>query len=90
MADNLDAFLPNVVTQDTRKRLQAHGELVSYLRDLSNSTNCDEIDRIIDGLTSWINSSNYKVCMFTMTCPLCVRKVVEGHCHCHSCTEMRK
>ena len=82
MADNLDAFLPNVVTQDTRKRLQAYGELVSYLRDPSNSTNCDEIDRIIDGLTSWINSSNYKVCMFTMACPLCARKVVEGHCFC--------
>ena len=66
MADSLDVFLPNVVTQDTRKRLQAHGELVSYLRDPSNSTNCEELDRIVDGLTSWISSSNYKVCSLSI------------------------
>ena len=64
MADNLDSFLPGVATQDTRKRIQVHGELVSYLRDPANSINCDEMDRFVDGLTSWISSSNYKVCIY--------------------------
>lgn len=63
MAETLDAFLPGVTTQDTRKRLQVHTDLVAYLHDPANSTACEELDRFIDGLSSWINSSNYKVCV---------------------------
>ena len=57
----LDAFLPNVQTQDTRKRVQVHPELVAFLKDPESSLYCEEMDRIIDGLAQWIGSSNFKV-----------------------------
>ncbi|XP_033732918.1 CLIP-associating protein 1-like isoform X3 [Pecten maximus] len=57
----LDDFLPNVTTQDTRKRIQAHGELIPFLSDPHSSLTCGDIDELINGLTGWVNSSNYKV-----------------------------
>lgn len=62
MAGNtLDTFLPNVQTQDTRKRLQVHPELVAFLKDPESSLYCEEMDRLVDALSAWINSSNFKV-----------------------------
>lgn len=57
----LDDFLPNVTTQDTRKRVQAHSDLLPYLSDPHSSLACTEIDDFIGGLVGWINCSNYKV-----------------------------
>ncbi|XP_069119540.1 CLIP-associating protein 1-like isoform X2 [Argopecten irradians] len=57
----LDDFLPNVTTQDTRKRIQAHGDLIPFLSDPHSSLNCSDIDELINGLVGWVNSSNYKV-----------------------------
>ncbi|XP_021373904.1 CLIP-associating protein 1-like isoform X5 [Mizuhopecten yessoensis] len=57
----LDDFLPNVITQDTRKRIQAHGDLIPYLSDPHSSLTCGDIDELINGLVGWVNSSNYKV-----------------------------
>ena len=61
MAYSLDEFLPNVLTQDTRKRQQAYNELVPYLQDPSSSLACEEFDKFVDGIASWISSSNFKV-----------------------------
>ena len=61
MASSLDDFTPGVVTQDTRKRIATHPELLSYLRDPSSSLQCEELDKFIDGLSSWVGSSNFKV-----------------------------
>ena len=57
----MDTFLPNVQTQDTRKRIQVHPEVVAYLHDPESSLYCEEMDRFVDGLAGWISSSNYKV-----------------------------
>ena len=61
MASTLDDFLANVVTTDTRKRVQCYEDLLPYLSDPTSSLQCDEFDRFVEGLTGWINSSNYKV-----------------------------
>lgn len=59
--ETLDSFLPNVTTQDTRKRIQAHQDLVPYLSDPHSSLTCPEMDEFIGGLVGWVNCSNYKV-----------------------------
>lgn len=59
--ETLDSFLPNVTTQDTRKRIQAHQDLVPYLSDPHSSLACPEMDEFIGGLVGWVNCSNYKV-----------------------------
>ncbi|XP_064594427.1 CLIP-associating protein 1-like isoform X2 [Liolophura sinensis] len=57
----LDDFLPNIVTQDTRKRIQSHAELVPYLSDPRSGLDCEDIDLLVDGLVGWVNCSNYKI-----------------------------
>ncbi|XP_052686026.1 CLIP-associating protein 1-like isoform X11 [Crassostrea angulata] len=61
--ETLDSFLPNVTTQDTRKRIQAHQDLVPYLSDPHSSLTCPEMDEFIGGLVGWVNCSNYKISM---------------------------
>lgn len=61
--ETLDSFLPNVTTQDTRKRIQAHQDLVPYLSDPHSSLACPEMDEFIGGLVGWVNCSNYKISM---------------------------
>ena len=57
----IDHFLPGVTATDTHKRLQAHQDLINFLNDPAAEIQCDDLDQIIDGLASWMNSSNYKV-----------------------------
>ena len=52
---------PGVTTSDTRKRIQTHADLVTYLRDPCCSLSCLEIDEFIGGLVAWVNCSNYKI-----------------------------
>ncbi|KAK2159527.1 hypothetical protein LSH36_151g02038 [Paralvinella palmiformis] len=61
MAQSLDYFLPSVQTQDTRKRLAIYEEIADYLRDDSSNIALDDVDKLVDGLASWVTSSNYKV-----------------------------
>ena len=61
MAQSLDYFIPNVLTSDTHKRIQAHTEIVPYLQDVHSSLYCEDMDRLVDGLASWVSHSNYKV-----------------------------
>jgi len=64
-ADTLDYFLPSILSQDTRKRLEAGEELVSYLRNKQTSLYCEEMDKLADGLASWVSCSNFKVQLHT-------------------------
>ena len=61
MAQSLDYFLPSVQTQDTRKRLAAYDDIATYLKDESSNIVTDDMDKFVDGLASWVTSSNYKV-----------------------------
>lgn len=60
-ADNLDHFLPNILTQETRRRIQLHEEIVNYLQNPNASIKCEDMDRFLDGISSWIVASNFKV-----------------------------
>lgn len=68
MADSLDYFLPNITTADVRRRLKAYEELVEYLKTEHSSLRCQEMDHMVDGLCSWISSSNFKVCLSLYVC----------------------
>ena len=57
----LDDIASNVMKSDTVSRLHAAQELQEYLLDTSNSLQCDNMDRLVDALASWVNSSNFKV-----------------------------
>jgi len=60
-AQTLDYFLPGILTQDTKKRLEVGEDLVTYLRNDETSLYCEEMDKLVDGLTGWVSSSNFKV-----------------------------
>lgn len=60
---NLDKFYDGIVTQDNRLRTSIHSQLTDFLQNPTTSCTSDNIDRIIDGLASWVNSSNFKVCV---------------------------
>ncbi|KAH9492417.1 hypothetical protein Btru_051059 [Bulinus truncatus] len=59
----LDAFIEGVTTQETKKRLQTHAELIPFLSDPHSSLECEEfnIDQLIEGLAGWVKSSNFKL-----------------------------
>ncbi|XP_052805181.1 CLIP-associating protein 1-like isoform X3 [Mya arenaria] len=57
----LTDFLPNVTTQDTRKRQQCYESLSRYLSDPRSSLECEDNDAFVSGLASWVTCSNYKV-----------------------------
>ncbi len=61
MATSLDYFLPHINNPDTKRRLTTYDELIKYLSDMDNSTECDDLGELVDGLNGWIDSSNYKV-----------------------------
>ncbi|XP_012939187.1 CLIP-associating protein 1-A, partial [Aplysia californica] len=60
---SLHDFMDSVVTQDTKRRLQTHGELVPFLSDPRSSLDLADFDsdQFIEGLTNWVKSSNFKV-----------------------------
>ena len=55
----LEGILAAVNSQDTQKRLKAAEDLSTYLSDPSNRI--EFIDKLLDGLVAWVNSSNFKV-----------------------------
>jgi len=59
---DLDEFYDGVVTQDNRLRTQTYPHLLDFLHNPRTSCTSDNIDKIIDGLAGWVNSSNFKVC----------------------------
>ncbi|XP_072889994.1 CLIP-associating protein 2 isoform X8 [Hemitrygon akajei] len=62
----LDYFLELVAQKDVSRRLQVGQELIDYLNDPRRSGEVDhdhkrKLDSVIDELTVWLNSSNFKV-----------------------------
>ncbi|XP_069776807.1 CLIP-associating protein 2-like isoform X3 [Narcine bancroftii] len=62
----LEYFSEQVAQKDVSRRLQVGQELIDYLRDPRRSSDVDHdhkrtLDSIVDELTGWVNSSNFRV-----------------------------
>ncbi|XP_029977076.1 CLIP-associating protein 2 isoform X5 [Salarias fasciatus] len=68
--DNMDYFYQQVLQKDVTRRLQVGQELVDYLNDPQRSSDVEQdkprLDKTIDELTGWVNSSNFKVALLGM------------------------
>ncbi|XP_016138841.1 CLIP-associating protein 2-like [Sinocyclocheilus grahami] len=65
--DNMDYFYQQVLQKDVTRRLQVGPDLVDYLSDPQRSWDVDQdksrLDKTMDELTGWVNSSNYKIAL---------------------------
>ncbi|XP_055368648.1 CLIP-associating protein 2 isoform X28 [Betta splendens] len=65
--DNMDYFYQQVLQKDVSRRLQVGQDLVDYLSDPHRSADVEQdkprLDKTIDELTGWVNSSNFKVAL---------------------------
>uniref|UniRef100_A0A671NW23 CLIP-associating protein 2-like n=1 Tax=Sinocyclocheilus anshuiensis TaxID=1608454 RepID=A0A671NW23_9TELE len=65
--DNMDYFYQQVLQKDVTRRLQVGPNLIDYLSDPQRSWDVEQdkprLDKTIDELTGWVNSSNYKVAL---------------------------
>lgn len=57
----LDDIASDVMKNETATKFQAAKDLQEYLRNPANSLQCENLDKLIDGLAAWVNSSNFKV-----------------------------
>lgn len=66
--DNMDYFYQQVVQKDVTRRLQVGQDLIDYLNDPHRSPDVEQdkprLDKTIDELAGWVNSSNFKVRYF--------------------------
>ncbi|XP_059412317.1 CLIP-associating protein 2 isoform X28 [Carassius carassius] len=65
--DNMDYFYKQVLQKDVTRRLQVGPDLIDYLSDPQRSGDVEQdksrLDKTIDELSGWVNSSNYKVAL---------------------------
>ncbi|XP_067469250.1 CLIP-associating protein 2 isoform X10 [Thunnus thynnus] len=65
--DNMDYFYQQVLQKDVTRRLQVGQDLIDYLNDPHRSPDVEQdkprLDKTIDELTGWVNSSNFKVAL---------------------------
>ncbi|XP_072532292.1 CLIP-associating protein 2 isoform X9 [Salminus brasiliensis] len=65
--DNMDYFYQQVLQKDVSRRLQVGPDLIDYLSDPQRSADVEQdksrLDKTMDELTGWVNSSNYKVAL---------------------------
>ncbi|XP_069032963.1 CLIP-associating protein 2 isoform X5 [Embiotoca jacksoni] len=65
--DNMDYFYQQVQQKDVTRRLQVGQDLIDYLSDPHRSSDVDQdkprLDKTIDELAGWVNSSNFKVAL---------------------------
>uniref|UniRef100_A0A8C4U9V9 Cytoplasmic linker associated protein 2 n=1 Tax=Falco tinnunculus TaxID=100819 RepID=A0A8C4U9V9_FALTI len=63
----MDYFCDQVQQKDVGRRLQVGQELLEYLCDPARSPDLEQdqqrLDKVIDELTAWVNSSNFKVAL---------------------------
>ncbi|XP_074468471.1 CLIP-associating protein 2 isoform X8 [Sebastes fasciatus] len=63
--DNMDYFYQQVVQKDVTRRLQVGQDLIDFLNDPQRSSDVEQdksrLDKTMDELTGWVNSSNFKV-----------------------------
>ncbi|KAL8165566.1 UNVERIFIED_CONTAM: CLIP-associating protein 1 [Gekko kuhli] len=60
----MDYFCDQVQQKDVGRRMQVGQEFLEYLNDPDVSSDIEQdqqrLDKVIDDLTGWVNSSNYK------------------------------
>ncbi|XP_047240579.1 CLIP-associating protein 2 isoform X24 [Girardinichthys multiradiatus] len=65
--DNMEYFYQQVLQKDVTRRLQVGQDIIDYLNDPHRSSDVEQdkprLDKTIDELTGWINSSNFKVAL---------------------------
>ncbi|KAJ8334822.1 hypothetical protein SKAU_G00404610 [Synaphobranchus kaupii] len=65
--DNMEYFYQQVLQKDVARRLQVGQDLIDFLNDPQRSPDVEQdktrLDKTIDELTGWVNSSNYKVAL---------------------------
>ncbi|NXI37644.1 CLAP2 protein, partial [Galbula dea] len=63
----MDYFCDQVQQKDVGRRMQVGQELLEYLGDPARSSDVEQdqqrLDKVIDELTGWVNSSNFKVAL---------------------------
>lgn len=63
----MDYFYQQVLQKDVTRRLQVGQDLIDYLNDPHRSPDVEQdkprLDKTIDELTGWVNSSNFKVAL---------------------------
>ncbi|KAM9231763.1 CLIP-associating protein 2 isoform 1-T1 [Leptosomus discolor] len=63
----MDYFCDQVQQKDVGRRMQVGQELLEYLSDPARSSDLEQdqqrLDKVIDELTGWVNSSNFKVAL---------------------------
>ncbi|XP_071824889.1 CLIP-associating protein 1-like isoform X4 [Apostichopus japonicus] len=64
----LDDIADDVMKNETAIKYQAAKELQEYLRNPANSLQCENLDKLIDSLAAWVNSSNFKVSLNGLEC----------------------
>ena len=57
----MDAFLRDLSTTDTKKKLTVGQSLLDHLGDPESSLECEDLGALVDGLVPWMQSSNFKV-----------------------------
>ncbi|NXL62913.1 CLAP2 protein, partial [Chordeiles acutipennis] len=66
-AAGMDYFCNQVQQKDVGRRMQVGQELLEYLGDPARSSDLEQdqqrLDKVIDELTGWVNSSNFKVAL---------------------------
>lgn len=81
--DNMDYFYQQVLQKDVTRRLQVGQDLVDFLNDPNRSPDVEQdkprLDKTMDELTGWVNSSNFKVRE-----SLASHHMRVSHCHCSS------
>ncbi|XP_062265356.1 CLIP-associating protein 2 isoform X1 [Platichthys flesus] len=63
--DNMEYYYQQVLQKDVTRRLQVGQDLIDYLSDPQRSSDVEQdksrLDKTIDELAGWVNSSNFKV-----------------------------
>ena len=57
----MDNFAVHLSTTDTKKKLSIGQDIIDYLGQPENPTDCEDLGGFIDALVPWMQSSNFKV-----------------------------
>ncbi|CAG0888093.1 unnamed protein product [Cyprideis torosa] len=60
----LEDLVAELATHDTKKKLQVGNDVLVFLKDPSNPLECEDISALVDGVVSWLNSSNFKISQY--------------------------
>lgn len=64
---DMDGFMPLLSTSDIKTKMIIGNNLLTYLGDLNNSIECQDIGLFIDNVIPWLNNGNAKVLIFLLS-----------------------